>query len=211
MTVTEIYASIQGESTWVGVPMVFIRLTYCNLRCRWCDTTYAFENGDEMTIDAIIEKVESYGLPQVEITGGEPLVQKETPELARRLLARNYHVLLETGGSKDISVMPPEVVRIVDFKCPGSGEEAKNDWNNVQRLQPHDQIKFVLVDRADYDWACAKTRDHDLAAKNVVLFSPVHGELDPQKLIGWIIEDRLPVRFQAQVHKYIWPPDTKGV
>jgi 7-carboxy-7-deazaguanine synthase len=211
MVINEIYPSIQGESSYMGIPMVFIRLAYCNLRCRWCDTAYAFEDGKEMSIDAILEAVAAYKLTHVEVTGGEPLIQKETPELLQRLIDAEYTVLLETGGSRDIQVVPDGVVRIIDIKCPGSRESERNLWENIEHLNPSDQLKFVLADRRDYDWAREILQRHSLADKAEVLFSPVYGEMDPKDLTRWILDDTLPVRVQVQLHKFIWPAEERGV
>jgi 7-carboxy-7-deazaguanine synthase len=214
MRVSEIFHSIQGESTHTGRPCTFIRLTACDLRCRWCDTEYAFTGGEEISIDAVIDRAASYGCPLIEITGGEPLLQKETPELCRRLLDRGFEVLVETGGHRDISVLPAGVKVILDVKCPGSGEEAANDWENVariERLGEGGEIKFVIADRRDYEWAREVVRARGLASRFPVLFSPVFGELPYEQLAGWILEDRLPVRFQAQLHKHIWDPARRGV
>jgi 7-carboxy-7-deazaguanine synthase len=214
MRVSEIFHSIQGESTHTGRPCVFVRLTACDLRCRWCDTEYAFTGGDEMSIDAVIERAASYGCPLVEITGGEPLLQKETPELCRRLLDRGFEVLVETGGHRDISTLPVGVKVILDVKCPGSGEEAANDWENIDRLErlgSGGEIKFVIADRHDYEWARDAVRARGLASRFPVLFSPVFGKLPYEQLAAWILEDRLPVRFQAQLHKHVWDPARRGV
>ena len=214
MRVSEIFHSIQGESTRAGRPCVFIRLTACDLRCRWCDTEYAFTGGEEMSIDAVIERAASFDCPLVEITGGEPLLQKETPELCRRLLDRGFEVLVETGGHRDISALPAGVAVILDVKCPGSGEEAANDWENIDRLArlgTGGEVKFVIADRRDFEWARDVVRSRNLASRFPVLFSPVFGELPYEQLAAWILEDRLPVRFQAQLHKHIWDPARRGV
>jgi len=211
MRVSEIFHSIQGESTHTGRPCVFVRLTACDLRCRWCDTEYAFAGGDELSIDAIVERVAAYGCGLVELTGGEPLLQKETPALCRRLLDLGLEVLVETGGHRDISVLPAGVKVILDVKCPGSGEEAANDWRNLERLQPGGEVKFVIADRLDYDWARDIVQARRLAERFPVLFSPVFGELAYETLAAWILEDRLPVRFGVQLHKHIWDPARRGV
>ncbi len=210
--VTEIYRSIQGESTWAGKPCTFIRLTGCNLRCVWCDTEYAFHHGDKMTIGEILEECNRLACPLVEITGGEPLLQKGCPVLAEALLAQGYTVLCETSGSLPIAALPRDVIKIMDLKCPGSGECDKNDWSNLEALGPRDEVKFVLADREDYEWSREVLLEHHLAARcNAVLFSPVFGAIDPRDIVEWILEDGLDVRFQLQVHKFIWPPDQKGV
>ena len=211
MRVTEIFHSIQGESTYAGRPCVFVRLSGCDLRCRWCDTEYAFHEGRPLTVEEIMTEVRALRCPLVEITGGEPLLQKETPELCRRLLAEEFAVLVETGGHRDISVLPDGVRVILDVKCPGSGESEKVDWENLDRLRPGDEVKFVIGDRVDYEWARAVVHQRDLGARYPVHFSPVFGRLAYEDLVAWILEDRLAVRFQAQLHKHIWAPDRRGV
>jgi 7-carboxy-7-deazaguanine synthase len=211
MKITEIFHSIQGESSQAGRPCVFVRLTACDLRCRWCDTEYAFTEGEPMAMDDVLARVRSFGCPLVEITGGEPLLQKETPELCRRLLEEGFEVMLETGGHRDISVVPEGVRIILDVKCPGSGETHKMHWENLERLPVSGEIKFVVADRFDYEWSRETVRGRDLAARHVVLFSPVFGELAYEDLASWILEDRLPVRFQMQQHKHIWDPERRGV
>lgn len=211
LTVTEIFHSIQGESSHLGLPCVFVRLTYCNLRCVWCDTEYAFEGGVQMSIDEVLDRVRSYGCRLVEITGGEPLFQEGVYELMRRLCDAGYEVLLETGGSLNISKVDARVKRIVDIKCPGSMMEKKNYWKNVEYLRPADEIKFVIADREDYDWAKDVMSTYDLGKKCPVLMSVVFGVLEPIQLAEWILEDRLNVRFQLQMHKYIWSPEMRGV
>lgn len=211
MKITEIFHSIQGESSQAGRPCVFVRLTACDLRCRWCDTEYAFTEGEPMAMDDVLARVRSFGCSLVEITGGEPLLQKETPELCRRLLEDDFEVMLETGGHRDISVVPEGVRIILDVKCPGSGETHKMHWENLERLPKSGEIKFVIADRFDYEWARETVRGRDLAPRNVVLFSPVFGELAYEDLASWILEDRLPVRFQMQMHKHIWEPTRRGV
>ncbi len=204
--ITEIFHSLQGESTLAGLPCVFVRLTGCNLRCTWCDTPYAFHGGTEMSLETIVSEVFRHPCRRVEITGGEPLLQKDVLPLMRRLCDLGYEVLLETGGSIDVSGVDPRVIRIVDVKCPGSGEWAKNRWENLACLSPRDQVKFVIRDRPDFDWACAVLRERDLAAKHAVLFSPVHGELDPHLLACWILESGLDARLQIQLHKVLQLP-----
>jgi 7-carboxy-7-deazaguanine synthase len=212
LTVNEIFHSIQGESTHAGRPCVFVRLTACDLRCTWCDTPYSFHEGRKMSIDEVVAAVDRYGCETVEITGGEPLLQKAVYPLMERLLAGGKSVLLETGGHRSLEGVPPGVVTIMDVKCPGSGEVAGNDWSNLARLRPHDEVKFVISDRADYEFARDVLRRESLHARTAaVLFSPVHGVLDPKLLSAWILEDRLPVRLQLQVHKYIWGADVRGV
>lgn len=212
LTVTEIFYSIQGESTRAGQPCVFVRLTACDLRCSWCDTSYAFHEGSKRSLDDVIADVEKYGCPLVEITGGEPLLQDDVYPLMRRLLEHGRTVMLETGGHRPIAAVPREVVKIVDVKCPASGEADKNEWRNLDALAPHDEVKFVIQDRGDYEFAADVVRRHDLAARcAAVLFSPVHGVLHPKTLSEWMLADRVPARLQVQLHKYIWPPDTRGV
>jgi 7-carboxy-7-deazaguanine synthase len=212
LTVNEIFHSIQGESTRAGDRCVFVRLTACDLRCSWCDTPYAFHEGRKMSIDEVLSAVEGYGCPLVEITGGEPLLQEGVYELMDRLLAVGHTVLLETGGHRPIDRVPAQVVKIVDVKCPGSGEADKNEWANLDRLAPHDEVKFVVIDRADYEYAREVVVSLQLASRAAaILFSPVHGTLDPKTLSEWVIADRLPVRVQLQLHKYIWSPTTRGV
>jgi 7-carboxy-7-deazaguanine synthase len=212
LTVNEIFHSIQGESTRAGERCVFVRLTACDLRCSWCDTPYAFYEGRKMSIGDVVEEVQRFECPVVEITGGEPLLQKEAPALMAELLARGKTVLVETGGHLDIDRAPSGVIRIMDVKCPGSGEAHRVNWSNIERLRPADQVKFVVKDRADYEYARDVLARHALADRvEAVLFSPVHGVLDPRVLAEWVLADRLPVRVQLQVHKYIWSPDTRGV
>jgi 7-carboxy-7-deazaguanine synthase len=212
LTVTEIFHSIQGESTRAGEACVFVRLTACDLRCAWCDTAYAFYEGRKMSIDAVVSAVEQHGCALVEITGGEPLLQDDVYPLMERLLAAGRTVMLETGGHRPIDRVPPAVIKIVDVKCPGSGEAGKNDWTNLERLAPHDEVKFVVQDRADYEFARDVIARHHLPARAAaVLISPVHGVLDPKTLSEWILADRLPARLQLQLHKYIWSPTTRGV
>ena len=212
LTVNEIFYSIQGESTRAGQPCVFVRLTACDLRCSWCDTAYAFHEGQKRSVDEVVDAVEQYGCPLVEITGGEPLLQDEVYELMERLMTRGRTVLLETGGHRSIARVPAAVVKIVDVKCPGSGEADKNDWSNIERLAPHDEVKFVIANRADYEFARDVIARHRLASRAAaILLSPVHGVLDPRPLSEWILADRLPVRLQLQLHKYIWAPTARGV
>jgi 7-carboxy-7-deazaguanine synthase len=212
LTVNEIFHSIQGESTYVGEPCVFVRLTACDLRCSWCDTAYAFYEGHKMSIDEVVQAVEQFRCPTVEITGGEPLLQKDVYPLMSRLLAEGKRVMLETGGHRSIEDVPPGVIRIMDVKCPGSGEAAKMDWQNLSRLTSHDQVKFVIKDRNDYEYARdAVVREHLAGRVGAILFSPVHGVLEAKQLAEWILADRLPVRLQLQAHKFIWSPDTRGV
>jgi 7-carboxy-7-deazaguanine synthase len=212
LTINEIFHSIQGESTFAGRPCVFVRLTACDLRCRWCDTPYAFHEGRKMSVDEVVADVEARGCPVVEVTGGEPLLQADVYPLMQRLLDSGKTVLIETGGHRSIAQVPPGVIRIMDVKCPGSGESEKNDWSNLPLLTRRDEVKFVIADRADYEFARDVSAREGLVDRcAAVLFSPVHGELDPKQLAEWVIADRLAVRVQLQVHKYIWSPTTRGV
>ena len=212
LTVNEIFHSIQGESSHAGRPCVFVRLTACDLRCSWCDTPYAFTGGQKMAVEDVLARVGALGIPLVELTGGEPLLQKEAIPLMGQLLAAGHEVLLETGGHISVAEVPAPVVRIVDVKCPGSGEADRMHWPNLDLLQRHDEVKCVLRDRADYEYARDVVARHQLAGRvAAVLFSPVHGVLDPQALAAWILEDRLTVRLQLQLHKFIWSPETRGV
>jgi 7-carboxy-7-deazaguanine synthase len=212
LTINEIFYSIQGESTRAGRPCVFVRLTACDLRCTWCDTPYAFHEGRKQSVDEVLEAVERHDCPLVEITGGEPLLQEDVYDLMNRLLARGRTVMIETGGHRSIDRVPPDVVKIVDIKCPGSGEADRNDWANLDRLSPHDEVKFVVSDRTDYEFARDVIERRDLASRcAAVLLSPVHGVLDARVLSEWLLADRVPARLQLQLHKYIWPPSTRGV
>ena len=211
LVVNEIFRSIQGESTYSGCLCTFIRLTGCNLRCSYCDTAYAYEQGEEMTIPEVLERVEQYGTHLVEITGGEPLLQEETPRLAQALLAAGHQVLVETNGSLDAGALPEGVVRVVDIKCPGSGMSERMLWGNFQHLKPTDQVKFVITDRHDYDWAKEVAARYDLPGQVTVLFSPAFERLRPEELANWVVHDNLPVRFQVQLHKVVWGPAAEGV
>jgi 7-carboxy-7-deazaguanine synthase len=212
LTVNEIFHSIQGESTHAGERCVFVRLTACDLRCTWCDTPYAFHEGRKMSVDDVVTAVEQYGCPVVELTGGEPLLQPDAYELMDRLLASGKTVMVETGGHVGLERVPRDVVKVMDVKCPGSGESHRMRWENLALLAPHDEVKFVLSDRADYEYAREVVRERALEGRvAAVHFSPVHGVLAPGDLAAWVLDDRLPVRVQLQVHKYIWSPDTRGV
>lgn len=212
LTIHEIYASVQGESTFAGLPCTFVRLTFCDLRCVWCDTPQAFTGGDKMTLDQILAKVDGLGVPLVEITGGEPLLQPNSLPLMKQLCDRGYQVLLETGGHRDIGPVDPRVVRIVDLKCPDSGMCDKNRFENIPLLTKNDEVKCVLSSRADYEWARDRVREFNLAERvRTVLFSPVFGRVEPKDIVAWILEDKLPVRFQIQMHKVIWDPKATGV
>ena len=212
LTINEIFYSIQGESTHAGKPCVFVRLTGCDLRCTWCDTVYAFHEGRKMSVEGVFEEVARYDSPLVELTGGEPLLQPDVYPLMERLLDSGRTVLLETGGQVDVSRVPDAVVKVMDVKCPGSGESGKNEWSNIDRLSSRDEVKFVIKDRTDYEYARDVMTRHALDRRcGAVLFSPVHGVMHPKDLSEWILEDRLPVRLQLQVHKHIWGPEVRGV
>ena len=211
MRITEIFHSIQGESSYAGQPCVFVRLTGCPLRCTWCDTGYAFYGGHERSIDEILAQVQDYRCPLVEVTGGEPLAQPECLPFMARLCNTGYTVLLETSGAVDIAPVDPRVHVILDVKCPGSGMADRMHWPNLSRLAAKDEAKFVLADRADYDWAREILARYDVAARCPVLFSPVFDKLNARDLSEWILADRLPVRLQIQLHKYIWASDMRGV
>lgn len=211
LKVNEIYHSIQGESSKSGLPCVFVRLTYCNLRCTYCDTEYAFYEGEDKTIREIINEVKKYNCKLVEITGGEPLVQDESLELMKRLCDEGFEVMLETGGSLIIKDIDERVLIIMDLKCPSSKMEKKNLYENINFLKPADELKFVIGNREDYNWSKEIISKYYLKNKSKILFSVVFGELEPVALVNWIIEDKLDVRYQLQMHKYIWHPETKGV
>ncbi len=214
MRITEIFFSIQGESSYAGRPCVFVRTTGCNLRCDWCDTEYSFHGGEEMTVGEVVDEVERVGggCRLVELTGGEPLLQHDVGELARALLDRGCTVLCETGGSVPVDRVPDGVVKVMDLKCPGSGEAESNDWSNLERLEPgRDELKFVVRDRRDYEWALQRVEERGLADRFTVHFSPVFGEMDRRRLAEWILEDGAPVRLNLQIHKFIWDPETRGV
>lgn len=204
LKVHEIFYSLQGESTFAGRPCVLVRLTGCQMRCAWCDTEYAFYGGRWQSLDQILEEVARHGCPLVELTGGEPLLQPAALPLLRRLCDLGYEVLLETGGGLDIGGVDPRVRRIVDVKCPASGESENNRWANFDLLTARDELKFVLAGEADYRWACEIVERHRLAGRCAIHFSPVHGSLEPRDLASWILRDRLPVRMQLQLHKLLW-------
>jgi 7-carboxy-7-deazaguanine synthase len=204
LRITEIFLSLQGESRSVGWPTVFIRLTGCPLRCGYCDTAYAFQGGEWMSLDAILTRTAAYNVRHVTVTGGEPLAQKICLPLLARLCDTGYEVSLETSGALDVARIDPRVIKVMDLKTPGSGEVERNRWCNLEHLNPDDQIKFVLCDRADYEWAREQLAKYELAEICEVLFSPVQGRLAPRELADWIVADRLPVRFQIQLHKYLW-------
>ena len=212
LTVNEIFHSIQGESTHAGRPCVFVRLTACDLRCSWCDTPYAFTEGRKMSVEDVVSRVREYNCDVVEITGGEPLLQKDVYPLMERLLDGGRVVMVETGGHLSVDQVPAGVVRVIDVKCPASGEAEKVHWPNLERLRASDEIKFVIKDRGDYEYAREIVARHDLVPRSrAVLFSPVHGVLDAKQLAEWILADGLSVRLQLQAHKYIWDAQTRGV
>lgn len=204
LKVYEIFHSLQGESSRVGLPTVFVRLTGCPLRCGYCDTAYAFQGGENMTQEQILDRVSGFGARYVTVTGGEPLAQKECLPLLSKLCDAGFDVSLETGGAMDVSKVDPRVSVILDIKTPGSGEVEKNLWANLACLKPKDEVKFVLCDRADYDWARQVLLERQVAEKCSVLFSPVYGSLKPADLAGWVLQDKLPVRMQVQLHKILW-------
>ncbi|MBV9464307.1 MAG: radical SAM protein [Verrucomicrobiae bacterium] len=224
LKINEIYLSVQGESSFSGQPCVFVRLTGCDLRCSYCDTPYAFFEGQRATLEEIAERVESFRTPLVELTGGEPLLQPGAPALAALLCDRGHTVLIETSGAHDISKLDRRVIRILDVKTPSSGESARNRWENLADLRESDELKFVIGSREDFDWARERIREHSLERKvRTILFSPVfptpaspgqtagHAGIDPKLLVEWILAERLPVRFQLQIHKFVWPPSQRGV
>ncbi|MBA3830795.1 MAG: radical SAM protein [Chthoniobacterales bacterium] len=212
LTINEIYFSVQGESTWAGLPCVFVRLTFCDLRCTYCDTEYAFYEGKKQSLGEIVEAVALHDCPLVEITGGEPLLQKNVLPLMTLLADASRTVLLETSGAHDISPVDPRVHRIMDLKTPGSGEVARNLLSNIEHLTERDEVKFVIGSREDYEWSREKVQEHRLAERcRAVLFSPIFGRIDPREIVEWILEDHLPVRFQLQMHKFIWTPTLRGV
>jgi 7-carboxy-7-deazaguanine synthase len=212
MVITEIFKSIQGESSFAGLPCIFVRLTGCNLRCHWCDTAYAFHGGEKMTPEQILDRVRQLDGKMVELTGGEPLLQKETPVLADSLLAEGYRVLIETSGERFVGDLPRPVVKIMDVKCPGSGENGKFNLANLEVLERKDQIKFVVLDERDYLFARGFVDTHRLAGLvDEIIFSPVFGQLPPVQLAQWILRDNLDVRVGLQIHKFIWDPEARGV
>ena len=211
LIINEIYYSIQGESSLAGTPCVFIRLTYCNLRCSYCDTEHAFYNGKEMNIKDIIKKIKQWPCKLIEVTGGEPLLQRECITLLNELIKLKYKVMLETSGSLPLNKVPSEVIKIIDFKCPSSKMKHKNSWKIIKDILPHDEIKFVIGNKEDYDWAKEKIYELNLNEICTILFSPVFNSIEPKKIIKWILTDNIPVRFQLQMHKIIWEPDKLGV
>jgi len=211
MRITEIYQSIQGESSYAGLPCIFVRTTGCDLRCSWCDSEFTFTGGTTMSLDEIITEVEKYDCKLVELTGGEPLLQKEINQLAERLADAGYKVLIETGGHRDISLLDPRVIRIMDLKCPDSGECEKNLWSNLDYLRPVDEVKFVIASRKDYEWTLQTIRQHQLEDRVGILISTVFGAVKAEQVVDWMLADKLRARFQLQLHKYIWEPTARSV
>ncbi len=211
MKITEIFKSIEGETSYVGLPCAFIRVTGCNLRCSYCDTTYAYEGGREMSIPSILEEVRGFKTKLVCITGGEPLINKETPLLAEELLKKRYTVLVETNGACDIRALPKAAIKIMDLKCPDSNASPFMHWQNIAYLTPQDEVKFVLSSRNDYEWAKVIIRQHRLTDIARVLIGTASGSIPPKTVVQWLLEDNLNVRFQLQIHKYIWEPQARGV
>lgn len=210
MRITEIYQSVQGESSYAGLPCVFVRTTGCDLRCSWCDSEFTFTGGMNMTLDRILGEVAKYDCKLVELTGGEPLLQPDIYELATKLADSGHTVLIETGGHRDISKLDPRVIRIMDLKCPASGECESNLWSNLQHLRSDDEVKFVIADRDDYEWTLKTIREHELDDRVKVLISTAFGTIEPAQVVAWMIEDKLRARFQLQLHKYIWPPEERA-
>jgi len=211
LKITEIFKSVQGESSRAGLPCIFIRLTGCHLRCTWCDTEYAFYDGKPISVEDILKTIAPYNVRLVEVTGGEPLLQEGVYDLMRALLDHGYTVMLETSGSLPIDPVPAEVIKIVDLKCPGSGEALQNRYDNLDKLAPHDEVKFVIADRTDYEWSRDMLKRYNIDRRVQVLFSPVYDKLPLKDLTEWVLEDGLPVRIQTQLHKWIWGKDAIGV
>ena len=211
LRVTEIFASIQGETSYAGLPFTFVRLTGCNLRCRYCDTTYAYDSGEEFPLEEVVSMVEAFGIPRVTVTGGEPLLQPEAPTLVTALLDRGHTVLVETNGTVPLSTLDPRAVKVMDVKCPGSGEERKMLWDNFSALTPRDEVKLVIASEEDYRYAREILAKYCVKAPFTVLLSPAFGFLPPEKLAGWMVGDALDARFQLQIHKLVWGPDARGV
>jgi 7-carboxy-7-deazaguanine synthase len=211
LRVNEIFKSIQGESTYAGIPCVFVRLTGCNLRCSYCDTTYAYEEGIDISVNEIVNKIEGYACKNVCITGGEPLLQKNVYKLINLLKTKSYKIFVETNGALNIDLLPGNIIRIMDVKCPDSGMNKEMDWRNLERLRGDDEVKFVLSSKKDYEWAKRIVRKHNLPDKTNVLFGSAYGKLKPKSLAGWILKDRLNVRLQLQLQRIIWPDKARGV
>ena len=211
LRVNEIFKSIQGESSYAGIPCVFVRLTGCNLRCSYCDTTYAYDEGTEISVSEILNTIKGYGCNNVCITGGEPLLQNSVTKLINLLKKNRYKIFVETGGSINIDKLPKTVTRIMDIKCPDSGMDKEMDWENIERLKHKDEVKFIISSKKDYEWAKRITRKYKLIDRAQILFGVAHGRMKPKTLAGWILKDNLDVRFQLQLQKYIWPDKTKGI
>ncbi len=211
LRVNEIFKSIQGESTYAGIPCVFVRLTGCNLRCSYCDTTYAYEEGIDMSVNEIIKEIDGYSCKNVCITGGEPLLQRNVNKLINLLKTKSYKIFVETNGAFNIDLLPGNIIRIMDIKCPDSGMNNEMDWKNLERLRGDDEVKFVLSSKKDYEWAKGIVRKHNLPYKTNVLFGSAYGKLKPKSLAGWILKDKLDVHLQLQLHKYIWPEKARRV
>ena len=212
MVITEIFKSIQGESTFAGLPCVFVRLTGCNLRCHWCDTAYAFHGGQKMSVDEVMARVREFGGKLVEITGGEPLLQEDIYPLTERLLAEKFQVLIETSGERSIRRLPRAVIKVMDVKCPGSGEGGRFCFDNLEVLERKDQVKFVIADETDYRYACDFMAAQELGKRvDEIILSPVFGQMPPRQLAEWILRDGLRVRMGMQIHKFIWEPQARGV
>ncbi len=211
LRINEIFVSLQGESTYAGIPCIFIRLTGCNLRCSYCDTSYAYSEGTVMSLEEILNRVRGYDPWNVCITGGEPLLQENIGKLINLLKKNYFNVYIETNGSKDIDILPKGIVRIVDIKCPDSGMEQEMDWQNIKRLKYRDEVKFIISSKRDYEWAKRVTEKYKIIDRATVLFGLVHGKLKPKTIAGWILKDGLDVRLQLQLHKIIWPDKTSGV
>jgi len=209
MQITEIYKSIQGESSYAGLPCTFVRTTGCDLRCQWCDSEFTFTGGSKMTLDEVLAEVARLDCELVEVTGGEPMLQHEIYDLTSTLADRGHRVLIETGGHRDISRLDPRVIRIMDLKCPDSGECSKNLWSNLEHLRPQDQVKFVIASRADYEWSRDTIIRHSLDKRVLPLISTAFGMIEPETVVRWMLDDGLGARFQLQLHKYIWPPDER--
>jgi 7-carboxy-7-deazaguanine synthase len=209
MQITEIYKSIQGESTYAGLPCIFVRTTGCDLRCKWCDSEFTFSGGTKMTVAEVLAEVERLDCELVELTGGEPMLQHDIYQLATELADRGHRVLIETGGHRDVSELDPRVIRIMDLKCPDSGECSKNLFANLEHLRPDDEVKFVIASRADYEWARAMIARYGLEDRVKILVSTAFGIIRPEQVVEWLLEDKLRARFQLQLHKYVWPPDER--
>ncbi|MEO5768524.1 MAG: radical SAM protein [Polyangia bacterium] len=211
MRITEIYRSIQGETQYAGLPCTLVRTTGCDLRCGYCDSAFAFQGGEEMSVAEVVAAVDKLAVPLVLLTGGEPMLQREIGDLAARLLTDGYRVMIETSGAHPLDRLPPEVVRIVDMKTPGSGETGRMRLEVLEGLRAQDAVKFVICNEDDYRWAVDMIRNRGLAGRTEILLSPAHGQVDPRDLVAWILRDRLPARLNLQLHKYVWPPDARGV